>query len=353
VTDKNLHENVAVPCAERGIALRCDREGRVLDILRDAVGADPDIVRGATLARLVDDFSAGKAIAFLRAIAQNGGAFGWELNLALGTRLEPLTFAGFRTNGDTIIVGAGSADASVRCLEDLAAMNMEQSVALRRLLKDSPPRNHNNSAYEELMRLNSELTRVQRDLSKANAELARLASTDELTGVLNRRAFFERAEAIARRAAYEGLPVTVIMFDADHFKKCNDRHGHAVGDRALKSITARITPELRPADCFGRYGGEEFAVVLPGCDEKEGMRVAERIRVSIENAPLTTTDSGVEVRLTLSLGVATTAQAHGEAPSPTLECLLARADRAMYEAKALGRNCAVLWTRQRFADRAA
>jgi len=156
------------------------------------------------------------------------------------------------------------------------------------------------------------------------------ASTDPLTGISNRRGFFEEADRLIRKQAWKKQPVTVLMFDLDHFKSINDRFGHAVGDEALCqfAMTAAIT--LRSTDVIGRLGGEEFVAILPG-DITVATTAAERVRSAFEAAGAEI--AGQKVGATVSIGAAT----EFELPCD-LATLLARADVALYRAKQMGRN---------------
>jgi len=153
---------------------------------------------------------------------------------------------------------------------------------------------------------------------------------DELTGISNRRAFFESAERLLRRCQEGGSPCSLVVFDLDHFKQINDTHGHAAGDRVLRIFadTARVT--LRPNDLFGRHGGEEFAVMLPGTGAEVAYVIAERVR----HAFATTSDGFTDgaANATVSAGVATVKT------GADLEATMEVADRALYRAKRLGRN---------------
>lgn len=155
-----------------------------------------------------------------------------------------------------------------------------------------------------------------------------LADTDALTGVLNRRSFFQQAGTFLRT----GQPLAVLLLDVDHFKLVNDRHGHAFGDAVLVEIATRCRAALRSADILARLGGEEFAVLLPGQDEARAAAVAERLRQAMANTAVGGPQDGQAV--TVSIGGACAAT--GEVP---LEELLLRADRALYAAKRAGRNC--------------
>lgn len=164
------------------------------------------------------------------------------------------------------------------------------------------------------------------------SEVEQLATTDELTGLFNRRQFFflaQREQARRRRPGPGGL--SVVMADIDHFKKVNDTLGHGAGDIVLKDVAHRLKNGLRQTDIVGRYGGEEFALLLPDTDPEQAREVVERIRASIAAAPVEV--DGREVNVTVSFGLASQSPA-GE----NLERLLIAADRALYRAKESGRN---------------
>ncbi len=156
------------------------------------------------------------------------------------------------------------------------------------------------------------------------------ARTDPLTGAANRTAFFETAHRLIDRCRREQSPCSLIMFDLDRFKMINDNHGHQVGDRILRDFADTVRLSLRPNDLFGRYGGEEFAVVLPGASIETACVIAERIRQVF--ADTNKFVDGKPVRATVSAGVAVAS------PEMTLEAVIGAADMAMYAAKDSGRN---------------
>lgn len=166
-------------------------------------------------------------------------------------------------------------------------------------------------------------------------ELRRLAGTDALTGLGNRRMFMERSEAAFHHALLAGTPLSVLIFDMDRFKWINDRHGHAAGDAVLREVASRCRAELRPHDVFARLGGEEFAILIAGADLEGAERVAHRLARAIAASPVETPASPLEVRA--SFGVAGLT-----ANDATLETVIERADRALYLAKARGRNMVVV-----------
>lgn len=162
-------------------------------------------------------------------------------------------------------------------------------------------------------------------------ELHRMATTDALTGVANRRHFMERTRAEIARAARHGAPFSIIMMDIDHFKKVNDSHGHAIGDATLVAVSRTANEMMRANDVFGRLGGEEFAVALPDTDLAAAAVVAERLRMCLAEVQIPLDADSVTV--TVSLGVAQLAS-----HETSLEALLSRADAGLYRAKGAGRN---------------
>jgi diguanylate cyclase (GGDEF)-like protein len=165
----------------------------------------------------------------------------------------------------------------------------------------------------------------------ALTDAERRAQIDALTGVFNRHALFERLESVCVRARAQDLPVTLLFIDLDHFKDVNDSFGHAAGDACLRAVVGPIQAELRLSDVFGRYGGEEFVVILSNADTVMAHSVAERIRERV--AATAVEGFGVPIRLTCSIGVA-----GSDALGVWGEQLIARADRAVYGAKNAGRN---------------
>jgi diguanylate cyclase (GGDEF)-like protein len=165
----------------------------------------------------------------------------------------------------------------------------------------------------------------------ALTEAERRAQTDPLTGVLNRRSLIERLDAACLRARARGLPIALLFIDLDHFKEINDSFGHQAGDACLCAIIEPIHAELRQSDVIGRYGGEEFVVILSSADAAAANPIAQRILQRV--ASVVVEGFGKPIRLTCSIGVAT---------SDTLgvwgEHLIAQADAAVYVAKRLGRN---------------
>jgi diguanylate cyclase (GGDEF)-like protein len=171
--------------------------------------------------------------------------------------------------------------------------------------------------------------RAAERLATMQRDLMQLASLDSLTGIFNRRAFFERSEEARAQLPASGK-LAVLMLDIDHFKRVNDVHGHAMGDRAIREVASLVS---NTGEIVGRLGGEEFAVLLPGRDLAAGMETAERLRREVMAARVQA--DGKTVTLTCSFGVS-----EGQ-PDESVDDLLRRADMALYAAKAAGRNRAV------------
>ncbi|HTQ84037.1 MAG TPA: GGDEF domain-containing protein, partial [Pseudolabrys sp.] len=156
------------------------------------------------------------------------------------------------------------------------------------------------------------------------------ASTDELTGLLNRRAFMENALRLCAYSAKRNEPLTVLLFDLDHFKSINDRFGHAVGDDVLRLFAEIARTNMRSDDIIARIGGEEFAAIVPSSPE-DAAKIANRVRLSFEAAGVTVAERPIGA--TVSVGAAT---AHS--PVTDIDALIVRADAALYRAKRTGRN---------------
>lgn len=177
----------------------------------------------------------------------------------------------------------------------------------------------------------AELTLAVRTAGDAQVALKEQALKDSLTGLWNRRALFAMLEREVYRAQRDRTPVILVMIDLDHFKKVNDTHGHLAGDEVLREAAERLLEVMRPYDFAGRYGGEEFLIVLPSCSPHNGIRRAEDLRRAIAERPFPTAAGSLSI--TCSLGVAAY---DGSMPPDNLIHL---ADEALYRAKRLGRNC--------------
>ncbi|MGF7133891.1 diguanylate cyclase (GGDEF)-like protein [Paraburkholderia sp. EB58] len=175
---------------------------------------------------------------------------------------------------------------------------------------------------------------VQREREEAVAKLQEYADRDGLTGISNRRFFEARLRDEYTRWQRYGGDMSVLLFDLDHFKKINDQFGHGVGDTVLREMAQRVAQVVRVQDTFGRFGGEEFALLLPCTPLEDAMQVAEKIRHTIGDAPVDV--QGVSVPVTASVGGAA-----ARVGVPNYDVLINEADAALYSAKRQGRNRSV------------
>jgi diguanylate cyclase (GGDEF)-like protein len=178
-----------------------------------------------------------------------------------------------------------------------------------------------------------ELAKSQEEIRIKNEELTRLATRDALTGCFNRRALMSEAESGIAEALRENFSLCCIMTDIDHFKSVNDRYGHGVGDQAIQAVANVLTRQLRKGDILGRYGGEEFCLILPKTTRRQALKLAESMRAEIEATAGAAIPEPAGIKLTCSFGVADL-QAPVHAPME----LINLADQALYQSKQSGRN---------------
>lgn len=176
---------------------------------------------------------------------------------------------------------------------------------------------------------------------KSESQFKHLAEHDVLTGVFNRRSFYELASAEFKRAEEEGYPCNLALIDIDLFKAINDTHGHLGGDAALRLLTETIGASLRKGGTIGRYGGDEFVVLLPELGLEAAKKVAERLRKAVAGSTINMASGPINI--TISIGLAHVSPEPGRAQSATFfDSVLKVADEALYTAKKSGRNCLVV-----------
>jgi two-component system cell cycle response regulator len=180
------------------------------------------------------------------------------------------------------------------------------------------------------VRAGERIVQLQSELLEAKKKLEIQSRTDPLTGVLNRRAILAQIGSELSRARRETTQISISMLDLDHFKTINDTYGHLAGDAVLRECMHRVQSSVREYDSVGRFGGEEFIVVLPGADEADALIVTERIRLRINK--ISADVDGISIPFTISQGLATSSG------DTTVDEMIAIADQALYRAKENGRN---------------
>ena len=175
------------------------------------------------------------------------------------------------------------------------------------------------------------------ELRRQNKRLERIAIEDSLTGIYNRRHFFDLAEQEIERAKRYGSPLSIVIMDADYFKNINDAYGHLIGDQILINLAKLCQENIRSLDIIARYGGEEFVVLMPEANLEDAWKSAERLRKLVAETSMIA--GGLNVMITISLGVAS----WENNKDLDFNALLARADRALYQSKESGRNRVSVW----------
>lgn len=181
------------------------------------------------------------------------------------------------------------------------------------------------------VRTHLELKHTRDQLRRALTELQRMATTDFLTGTLNRWRFFEAVQQEFERSRRYGKEFALLMIDIDRFKQINDTHGHLVGDEVLKRLAAAIQQSLRQVDYFGRYGGEEFSVLLPETELEQAQQVGDRLRSLVSSLEILVDEQVTSI--TVSIGITTY-----DPKDVNIDAVFERADQALYQAKRTGRN---------------
>jgi two-component system, cell cycle response regulator len=178
----------------------------------------------------------------------------------------------------------------------------------------------------------------------ARGRLLFMATHDALTSLWNRSSIAGHLYRAMARAARDGSSLAVIMCDVDHFKRINDTRGHVVGDEVLRVIAQRLRAVVRPHDLVGRYGGEEFVILVPGCARDMAADIADRARRAVSGTPIATSSGPQDV--TISLGVANLSDVDAAGAQTSPHQLIEACDQAMYAAKAAGRNRVVVWSQR-------
>ena len=211
-------------------------------------------------------------------------------------------------------------------LQKLVTMEDLKELEKNLLSQVETVKDSNDRYKKQLTEVNAKVEEQQEELEQLQTE----AGQDFLTGIANRKVLSERIDELLSLARRHGNVFSIVMFDIDHFKQVNDTHGHLAGDRILKAIAALINAQRRVSDIFGRYGGEEFVMVLPETGQEQALAVAEKIRERVEKAAFKYENT--TIKITVSAGVGSVNLNDSEST------LFKRVDDALYKAKLAGRN---------------
>ncbi len=263
------------------------------------------------------------------------------LSELIGKRVEVTDAA--TPPGETVVVGQlpGAGRLAIRSMQDVPFTEPESSLVREviSLVLSGRTVRESSLALEERVRM---LERERAELELRNQTLTDTSSRDSLTGLYTRRYVMQKIEEELNRALRFGSPLSLLMVDLDHFKQVNDSFGHPTGDLVLQMVGHLLRQNSRIYDIPGRYGGEEFCLMLPETRVNDTTVVAERIRKRVESSSVDC-DNGVSVRITTSIGIAGFESDRDEAILGA-GALIERADRALYAAKARGRNRIESWT---------
>lgn len=321
-----------------GFVIVCDESGIIKEVVHNDT-AFPTIKENHKLGELFKRDNYFRVLEFLSLVKEEKLVCNWEFLIDDENEISIFQLSATLIDNRIVVLGSQISMEMMALIRYLMEINNTQTNKLRYLIKkqENPLANPDNQILENFTKMNNELITIQRELThknllleKLNAKVTALAITDSLTGLLNRRGFFQKANQSWEQACRYNRNMSLIMFDLDYFKIINDTHGHDVGDEVLVEIAKRCKDNIRLADILCRYGGEEFCLLLPEINLDDAYKVAEKLR---KEAACSYATSAGGLCLSVSLGVAAR-QDHMQ----KLEELITIADQALYKAKEGGRN---------------
>ena len=327
-----------VELAENCHVLVVDDEESVVTVVTDILSSTGySILPAYSGGEALDIFTTNKVDLVITDIRM-GGMDGFELMKRLklvDPSIHVIVMTG-HDSYDTVLktLQAGAYDYLQKPLDNHASL----LAAVDRAQSSAKLQHENTQLMLQLEGSHEKLSKANRRLVEVNHKLKRLAATDTLTLLFNRRYFDQVLKRETDRRNRYKLPLSVVLLDIDFFKQVNDKYGHEAGDNAIKQVALTLSECARTADIVARYGGEEFAVVLPQTNPANATIFAERARAAIEDLDFELNPE-TSIKLTISLGVT---GVNATDPAVTLQDLMLKVDSALYQAKDNGRNCYVL-----------
>jgi diguanylate cyclase (GGDEF)-like protein len=282
----------------KSLILSCDISGTIREVVCNRFPEEGKGLTGKKLSHLVDQGSVSRVQVFLDSVRINKSIFNFEMNTWLEGKITPLSFGGIRYDDQLIIIVTNEKTVLNDLFEKMAAVNNEQANRLRQISKEAvkagrlPGSGTTDDMLDQVSRLNNELVNMQRELSGKNSELLRLneklrekSIKDLLTGLYNRRYFYEKVKEEFVRAQRLDYSIVLASMDIDNFKSVNDNHGHEAGDKLLIEFSEILRKSLRKSfDSAYRFGGDEFTMLLLNCDSAKAQEILEKINKKLVRA---------------------------------------------------------------------
>ncbi|MGM0365699.1 MAG: GGDEF domain-containing protein [Actinomycetota bacterium] len=282
----------------KSLIISCGFDGTINEVICDKMYMGKKKLEGSHFTSFIDTGSRDKALSFLEAVNSENSLFNHELNIVVGGRIKPFSFSGVKYREHILMIISNAHTILNDMFEEVAAVNNEQANILRSLSKETAmfagnrDANLVSDAFDQISRLNNELVNMQRELAIKNKELQKLnqmlkerSIRDLLTGLYNRRFFYEKIEEEINRANRLGYQIVLASLDINNFKSINDKYGHLAGDRLLISFADILKKSLRKNfDSVFRFGGDEFVVLLVNCDLKKAKEILEKINRKLTRA---------------------------------------------------------------------
>ncbi len=276
-----------------GLMVFCDHKGIIEEVLYNNSLPEAFIKKGVSFFDILDEHNLGKGKSFFEKIRKENVVFNWELNVKYENRIDVYYFAGLKIKEKILIISTDSFSKLNKIYEEILRINVEQVNTIRGLMKekvmDIDIHENENDFYNQISKLNNELSNMQRELTKKNIEQKRLneklkemALFDFLTGLYNRRHFYEKFTEEITKAERLRYDISLAYMDINNFKEINDKYGHEAGDKLLVDFAKIARDNLRKNfDYIFRFGGDEFLIMFLNCEKNRAQEIVERIDAAL------------------------------------------------------------------------